>query len=147
MKNAVKGEGMMKVSVRRAAVSDIDALLRYDSHIGRETLMTRIEDGFVFAVLSCERIIGILRYGLLWQTHPFLELLFLDPAHRGYGLGKICMRFWEDLMRGAGYRYALTSTQEDETAKSFYEKLGYEQCGSFFPPEQEAAELIYRKRL
>ena len=50
-------------------------------------------------------------------------------------------------MREAGYRYVLTSTQEDETAKFFYEKLGYEQCGSFFPPEQEAAELIYRKKL
>ena len=137
----------MNVSVRRAAVSDIDALLRYDSHIGREALMRRSGDDFIFAVLSCERVIGILRYGLLWQTHPFLELLFLDSAYRGHGLGKICMRFWEDLMRKMGYRYVLTSTQEDETAKFFYEKLGYEKCGSFFPPEQEAAELIYCKRL
>lgn len=138
---------MVNVSVRRAAVSDTDALLCYDSHIGRETLMKQIEDGFVFAVLSCERTVGILRYGLLWQAHPFLELLFLDAAYRGHGFGKACMRFWENLMREAGYRYVLTSTQEDETAKFFYEKLGYEQCGSFFPPEQEAAELIYRKKL
>ena len=102
---------MVNVSVRRAAVSDTDALLCYDFHIGRETLMKQIEDGFVFAVLSCERTVGILRYGLLWQAHPFLELLFLDAACRGHGFGKACMRFWENLMREAGYRYVLTKPQ------------------------------------
>ena len=112
MENSAKGESIMNVSVRRAAVSDIDALLRYDSHIGREALMRRSGDDFIFAVLSCERVIGILRYGLLWQTHPFLELLFLDSAYRGHGLGKICMRFWEDLMRKICLLYTSPSPRD-----------------------------------
>lgn len=141
------GESRMKVTVRRAVFPDVTALLRYDSHIGRENLLRRIKDGFVFAVLSSDKVVGVLRYGLIWQTHPFLELLFLDAGYRGHGLGGICMRFWEDTMRGMDYRYVLTSTQEDETAKFFYEKLGYKKCGSFIPPEQEAAELIYYKKL
>jgi len=46
-----------------------------------------------------------------------------------------------------GYKNVLLSTQADETARFFYEKLGYRQIGSFLPPGQEAEELMYAKEL
>ena len=46
-----------------------------------------------------------------------------------------------------GYKYVMTSTQADEDAWKFYEKLGYHKVGGFFPPEQEAEEWMYLKRL
>ena len=46
-----------------------------------------------------------------------------------------------------GYKYVMTSTQADENAWKFYEKLGYHKVGGFFPPEQEAKEWMYLKRL
>lgn len=39
-----------------------------------------------------------------------------------------------------GYKYVMTSTQADEDAWKFYEKLSYHKVGGFFPPEQEAEE-------
>lgn len=50
-------------------------------------------------------------------------------------------------MRWRGYRDVMTSTQADETAQFFYEKLGYTRAGAFFPPEQEAEEIIFKKLL
>ena len=50
-------------------------------------------------------------------------------------------------MKQEGFCHCLASTQEDETAKFFYETLGYTKTGAFFPPEQEALELIYQKTL
>ena len=50
-------------------------------------------------------------------------------------------------MRRMRYQYGMLSTQEDETAKFFYENLGYKKIGAFLPPEQSADELIYLKTL
>ena len=46
-----------------------------------------------------------------------------------------------------GYSYVMLSTQEDESAKYFYETLGYRRIGAFLPPEQDADEIMYLKEL
>lgn len=58
----------------------------------------------------------------------------------------ICVSRLESCIR-RGLVDVLLSTQEDETSKFFYEKLGYRLCGDFLPPDQEARELMYRKEL
>ena len=50
-------------------------------------------------------------------------------------------------MTTLGYKYVMTSTQADEDAWGFYEKLGYRKVGGFLPPEQEAEEWMYVKEL
>lgn len=50
-------------------------------------------------------------------------------------------------MGRAGHAYVMLSTQEDESAWEFYEKLGYRRIGAFRPPEQEADEVLYLKKL
>ena len=92
-------------------------------------------------------VVGVLRYSLFWQAIPFLDLLYLDESYRGKGFGTRMMNLWENDMRSSGYKYVMTSTQADETAWKFYEKLGYRKAGAFLPPEQEADELIYLKEL
>ena len=57
------------------------------------------------------------------------------------------MREWEETMSTMGYKYVMTSTQADEDTWKFYEKLGYRKVGGFFPPEQEAEEWMYVKKL
>lgn len=94
-----------------------------------------------------EQIVGVLRYSLFWQTIPFLELLYIDESYRRRGYGTRMMANWEETMRTRGYRYVMTSTQADEDAWQFYEKLGYRKAGGFFPPEQEAEEWMYVKPL
>lgn len=92
-------------------------------------------------------VVGVLRYSLFWQTIPFLELLYIEESYRNKGFGTQMMKKWEDTMKLCGYSYVMTSTQADEDAWRFYEKLGYRRKGGFFPPEQEAEEWIYWKRL
>ena len=92
-------------------------------------------------------VVGVLRYSLFWQTIPFLDLLYIDEAYRGKGYGTEMMFKWEETMKRWGYKYVMTSTQADEEAWRFYEKLGYQKAGGFFPPEQDAEEWMYVKKL
>ena len=92
-------------------------------------------------------VVGVLRYSLFRQTIPFLDLLYIDEAYRNRGFGTQMMHEWETAMAIRGYKYVMTSTQADENAWKFYEKLGYHKVGGFFPPEQEVEEWMYLKRL
>ena len=92
-------------------------------------------------------VVGILRYSLFWQSIPFLDLLYIDEAYRGKGYGSQMMSEWEQSMKIRGYKYVMTSTQADEDAWRFYEKLSYTKVGGFLPPEQDAYEWIYLKQL
>ena len=92
-------------------------------------------------------IVGVLRYSLFWQTIPFLDLIYVDEKYRGRGFGTEMIKKWESAMLTCGYKYVMTSTQADEDAWQFYERLGYRKTGSFLPPEQDADEWIYLKKL
>jgi GNAT superfamily N-acetyltransferase len=107
-----------------------------------------IEQGQVYVLEDTDdSVFGVLRYSLFWQTIPFLDLIYLHESCRGNGFGTEMMRKWECEMRSLGYEYVMTSTQADEDAWRFYEKLGYRRVGGFFPPEQDAEEWMYLKRL
>lgn len=132
--------------IRSATEADIDSLLPFE-HLGREALCRCARGGFVYAVELDGETVGVLRYGLFWQAIPFLDLIFLAPKARGKGIGTEAVRLWEAEMKLRGFYDVLTSTQADETAWRFYEKLGYRRAGGFYPPGQQAEEIIYSKRL
>lgn len=130
--------------------NDKQQIALLDTHIPPARLEASIKDGRVYVLKEREngdRIIGVLRYGLFWQTIPFLDLLYLDENYRSKGHGTEMMKHWEQSMSRQGYKYTMTSTQADESAWRFYEKLGYHKVGGFFPPEQNAEEWMYLKQL
>ena len=133
--------------IRLACETDKDLILRYDRHISEERLEVCIRDEQVYVLLEGDKLVGVLRYSLFWQRLPFMDLLYLDEVRRGMGYGRRLVGHWEAQLRSRGYGYAMTSTQTDETAKYFYEKLGYHRAGAFLPPEQEVEELVYWKAL
>mgnify|MGYP002645034328 FL=1 len=138
------------MTVELATIHDIKKIKLYDSHIPPNRLGECIDNNLVYVLHDEERgnaIVGILRYSLFWQSIPFLDLLCIDEKYRGKGYGTLMMGHWEEAMRRMRYQYGMLSTQEDETAKFFYEKLGYKKIGAFLPPEQSADELIYLKTL
>lgn len=90
---------------------------------------------------------GWLRFGYLWDAIPFMNLLFVLEPHRGRGLGRGLVLFWEDQMRQRGYGRVMTSTQADEDAQHFYRRLGYADVGRFTLPDAPAAELLLVKSL
>ena len=135
------------MEIRLARIEDLLGIGRYDCHIPRARLEECVANGCVHVLLETGEIVGVLRFSLFWQTIPFLDLIYLDERYRGRGLGTRMMVCWENAMKEAKYANVMLSTQEDETAKFFYEKLGYRRVGAFLPPEQEAEELIYLKEL
>lgn len=135
------------MEILMADPGDFQAIRHYDSHIPSPRLADCIGSNQVYVLKDAGKIIGVLRYSLFWQTIPFLDLLYLDERCRGQGHGRSMMAHWEARMAEAGYSYIMLSTQEDETAKFFYEKLGYQPIGAFLPPDQEARELLYGKPL
>ena len=132
---------------------------RLDSHIPPSRLEECIHNGRVYILkddsfkigekndLRKASVVGVMRYSLFWQTIPFLELLYVDEAYRGRGFGTKMMETWEKTMAQFGYKFVMTSTQANEDAWRFYEKLGYRRAGGFFPPEQDVEEWMYVKKL
>lgn len=135
------------MEIRLADLKDLDCVLKYDCHIPVRRLEAAIKEQFVSVLSDNGHILGVLRYNLFWQTIPFLDLLYVDESCRGKGYGSKIMKDWESTMRSIGYSFTMLSTQADETAKDFYEKIGYHRVGAFLPPEQTADELMYLKEL
>ena len=135
------------MEIRLAVAADKKKILKYDCHIHHNKVGECINNKLVEVLCDGSNIVGVLRWNLFWQSIPFLDLLFIDEAYRGQGWGSKLMTQWEENMKHMGYPYVMLSTQEDETAKYFYEKLGYRRIGAFLPPEQDADEIMYLKEL
>jgi len=135
------------MEIRLADAKDKKKILKYDCHIHHNKVGECIDNGLVAVLCDGGNIVGVLRWNLFWQSIPFLDLLFIDEAYRGQGWGSKMMAQWEESMKLMGYSDVMLSTQEDETAKYFYEKLGYHRIGAFLPPKQEADEIMYLKEL
>ena len=147
------------MTIGLAQSKDKQKIARLDTHISSLLLDECIRKGQIYVLKDDsvknggqnhrgkDPVVGVLRYSLFWQAIPFLDLLYIDEAYRNRGFGKQIMHEWETAMAACGYEYVMTSTQADEQAWRFYEKLGYRKVGGFFPPEQEAEEWMYLKRL
>ena len=145
--------------IELAQSKDKKKIAALDSHIHPDLFDECIRNGHIYvlkdnSIKSCGQkcvtdaaVVGVLRYSLFWQSIPFLDLLYLNEVYREKGFGTKMMHEWEQAMRACGYKYVMTSTQSDEDAWHFYEKLGYRKVGGFLPPEQEADEWIYLKQL
>ena len=145
--------------IELAQGKDKKKIAKLDSHIPLPRLGECVLNGQVYVLKDDSNknggqdhrvkdpVVGVLRYSLFWQTIPFLDLLYIDEAYRNRGFGTQMMREWETAMEIRGYKYVMTSTQADEDAWRFYEKLGYHKVGGFFPPKQEAEEWMYIKEL
>ena len=133
------------MEIRLAVAKDKRQILKYDCHIHHNKVGECIDNSLVYVLCDSNKIVGVLRYSLFWQSIPFLDLIYIDEAYRGQGWGSKMMAHWEKTMVPMGYPYVMLSTQEDESAKYFYEKIGYRRIGSFLPPEQEADEIMYLK--
>ncbi len=135
------------MEIRLAESKDQQKTLKFDNHIHHSRVEECIRNKWVYVLCDEKNIVGVLRYSLFWQSIPFLDLLYIDEAYRGKGYGRQMMARWESDIQAMEYKYGMLSTQEDETAKFFYEKLGYRRIGAFLPPEQDAEEIMYLKEL
>ena len=87
---------------------------------------------------------GFLKFYVLWEVLPFIEVLIVREDRRRCGIGRDAVRSWEREMAARSFRWALISTQADETAQEFWRRIGYRDCGSFTLPGWPAELFMFR---
>lgn len=134
------------MNIQTAGFADIPVLERYDRHISPQELENSVRLGRVCIAKERGKLAGWLRYSLFWDNTPFMNLLYVLDDRRNQGFGRQLVEYWEEQMKRAGYAGVMTSTQSNEYAQHFYERLGYAAIGGFLPPG-EPYELILAKKL
>lgn len=130
--------------IRYAQKDDLEALMKYDTHIAGRELENSISSRRVPVSFENGVLVGWLRFNLFWDSIPFMNMLYVLPEHRGKGHGSALVDFWEKEMLESGYKMLLTSTLSNEQAQFFYRKKGYTDCGSLLLPH-EPLEIIMLK--
>ena len=132
--------------IRIATQKDISLLRSLDTHISSRALSNSIAGQHVYLLEEDGNTMGWLRFNHFWDNIPFLNMLFILEPFRNQGYGTQLMSFWEAEMQKAGFCQLMTSTASNEYAQHFYQKLGFQTVGGFFP-KGEAYEIILQKDL
>ena len=129
-----------------AGPGDIGLLAAHDRHISEAELAKAVAQDRILVMRVDGEFVGWLRFGMFWDSIPFMNMLYILDGHRGNGLGRELVGFWEREMRGGGFGRVMTSTQSDEQAQFFYRKIGYKECGALLLPG-EPLKMIFIKDL
>lgn len=121
-------------------------LIQLDQHVTPAIMRRKIEHGELIVAHEAATIIGWLRYGYFWDSIPFLNMLTVQEAYRGQGIGTRLVGYWEQTLRANGLTEVLTSTLANERGQFLYRKLGYVDCGALLLPH-EPLEIVMRKTL
>src|SRR5688572_26884365 len=98
-------------NIRFANEEDIPELKQLDAWT-KESMWLRKIFGREVIVLEVEnKIVGLIRYDVLWSTVPFLSLIFIEESHRGNGYSHEMFEFLKQSLRDEGYIALLSSSQ------------------------------------
>ena len=138
------------IEVRYVCKADEQFWFSLDKHLSKSEFDLKVRDKRGYIIVFDNSPIGVMRYNLFWDNIPFLTFIYIEETHQSKGYGRKAMLFWEDEMRGLGYKMVMTSTQVNEDAQHFYRKLGYTERGSLFldgTPLAQPQELMMIKTL
>jgi|SRR5581483_988229 len=130
---------------RHATASDFFFLAAMSTGVREPVLRKQISDGRIRIVESNGQPIGFLKFYVLWENLPFLEVIRLQESFRFQRFGTEAVREWEREMRTAGHNIALISTVVTETAQHFWRKIGYEDCGALNFGDRPTELFLVRK--
>lgn len=138
----------MDATIRSGTVDDLEGVctvdpVAADDAARRARIARGLRDSEISVLVADGRIAG---YGLLSRTffgYPFIELLIIEQALRGTGLGPRLIGHLSDL---AGPGKLFTSTNASNThMQHVLEKLGFEQSGVIYNLDPGDPELVYFK--
>lgn len=138
------------MKIRHVQESDKAFWFTLDHYLPEDQFKQKVRDKMGYVLWVEGAPVGLLRYNLFWDEHPFCTMLYVADTYQGKGYGKALMEFWEKEMQQLGYKMLMTSTQVDEDAQHFYRKLGYQDAGSLLitvPEYQQPMELFLIKKI
>lgn len=106
----------MNVRTRPAREQDVAFLCQVDRHVSPQVLSSVVAAGRVLIAEATDAPLGLLRWGMLWDEVPFMNLLHVLPEHRGRGVGTTLVHAWEAEQAAAGHAMVLTCTSAAESA-------------------------------
>ena len=124
-------------------MDDYLALLMVDHHINKDELALSISLKRIYVAYENEEFVGWLRYNLFWDQIPFINMLYVMEDFRGQGYGIGLMNYFEKEMKKK-YSKVMVSTQANEYAQHFYDKIGYKAIGGFMLPKEEYEILMVK---
>jgi RimJ/RimL family protein N-acetyltransferase len=136
--------------IRYVTEADREFWFTLDTELSEGEFALKIRDKRGYIICDDNKTIGIMRYNLLYDTIPFLTLIYIAKYAQNKGFGRQAVSFWETEMHSLGHKMVMTSTQVDEKAQHFYRKLGYVDKGALFldnTPFEQAQELFLLKVL
>ncbi|MBO0459513.1 GNAT family N-acetyltransferase [Enterococcus hulanensis] len=138
------------MEIRHVQESDRTFWFTLDQHLPESQFEQKVRDKMGYVLSEEGMAVGLLRYNLFWDEHPFCTMIYVRADYQGKGYGKALMEFWEKEMHKSGYKMLMTSTQVDEQAQHFYRKLGYQDAGGLLitvPEYQQPLELFFTKKI
>lgn len=135
------------MKITYATESDYEYIKGRDHHVLKTLIPIKIKQNEIYVLRDVEENnVGWLRYGYFWDNTPFMNMLWIDEQHRGKGVGKKAVFFWENEMKQKGFDLVMTSTLSHEEARHFYRRLGYQDAGCLLL-NNEPLEIILTKAL
>ncbi len=135
---------MSGLTIRTAGPEDLDVLAAHEHHITPGVLRDCVAQGRILIAEADGEFAGWLRWNLFWDIVPFMNLLFVEEAYRGQGIGRALTKHWEEAMRAQGHGKVMTSSAQDECAQHFYVRLGYRAIGGFMITG-DPLEILFEK--
>jgi len=135
----------MKIHYQVAKSIHLHWLAENDTYISKDQLSKKIATKEIIVALNEDEVIGWLRFGLFWDSIPFINLLFLMEDYRNMGIGRNLVQFWEKKMLDSfPSSILMTSSQSNENGQHFFRKIGYHDAGALNLPK-EPIEIIFIK--
>ena len=92
------------MNIRTTTQHDIESLCAQDQHnISRSLLERKISANEILLAEEDGTQAGLLRFGLFWDSIPFMNQLWVEPNQRGVGIGRQLVGCWEERMRTLGF--------------------------------------------
>lgn len=138
------------MEIRAVTENDKEFVMGIDPHVDNRSYAHRVYTKSSYVIWEKNQRIGMMVHSVLWDTIPFLNLLFIKEEYRRKGFAKQAVLSWEAEMKKQGYKMALVSTRVDEEAQYLYRKLGYIDCGGLVfhnTPFDQPMEMFFRKVL
>lgn len=139
----------MNSLIRLAKVSDITELEKLDPWPGKEKWQRKIEGEEVIVLEINNRLVGLLRFSLLWTTVPFIGLIYIKPDFQKKGFSRQMLDFLCKHLKKKGYVALLSSSQTNEvTPQAWHVHMGFKTNGIIENIDDDnIGEIVYRKLL
>lgn len=96
------------MEIRHVQESDHAFWVSLDQYLSKDQFMQKVRDKMGYILLVNDEPVGLLRYNLFWDEHPFCTMLYVKDEKQRSGYGKAMMGFWEKEMQQRGHKMLLT---------------------------------------